>query len=86
LGYSAGNEKPFRVVIKPDTVHCLRVNALENGDALIPRQYHRIGPSGMEAFCLTVEQDGDSPDLIIPAVEVLRFYYAISTSLAKACI
>ena len=39
--------------------------------------------NGLSARCLAIESDGDPYSIIIPVAEVIRFYYAISTNLAK---
>ena len=54
-----------------------------NGQSLISDSYHVIAPgSGLEARCLTVSHRGIPAYLIIPQIELIRFYYFASGELA----
>lgn len=53
-------------------------------DYIIPPAYYSIGShSGLKAKCLCIEKDEDPYNIIIPMVEVIRFYYAQSSKIAK---
>lgn len=80
----AGKSRTFNnLAINPDTVQLVRSDAEVDGDQLIRRAFHRIG-AGLAANCLAIKYQGDPYGLIIPVAEIIRFYYAISTDLAKA--
>ncbi|WP_189534572.1 hypothetical protein [Paludibacterium paludis] len=80
----AGKTKTFdNLVISPETVRLLKSDALVEGQSLIRKKYHQIGV-GLAANCLAIEWQGDPYGIIIPAAEIIRFYYATSTDLAKA--
>ncbi|WP_156952562.1 hypothetical protein [Microvirgula aerodenitrificans] len=81
---NAGKTKTFdNLVISPETVRLLKSDALVEGQLLIRKKYHQIG-AGLAANCLAIEWQGDPYGIIIPAAEIVRFYYATSTDLAKA--
>lgn len=81
---NAGKSRTFNnLAINPDTVQLIRSDAEVDGDQLIRRHFHRIG-AGLAANCLAIKYQGDPYGLIIPVAEIIRFYYAISSDLAKA--
>lgn len=81
---SAGKSKTFEnLVISPATVRLLKSDALVDGQQLIRKKYHQIG-AGLAASCLAIEWHGDPYGIIIPTAEIIRFYYATSSDLAKA--
>lgn len=83
LQYSAGTERVYNITIDK-TQRLFMAHRLVDGGQLIPPLCHKIGVKGGKAFCVTLEYDGDPQGIIIPAIEVLRFYYAVSTPLARA--
>jgi hypothetical protein len=84
LGTFAGKSKTFaNLEISPQTVRLVKADTSIEGDQLIRRRYHRIG-SGLGSYCLAVEWQGDPYGIIIPASEIIRFYYATSSDLTKA--
>lgn len=81
---SAGKTKVFEnLVISPKTVRLVKAGALVDGQQLIRKKYHQIR-AGLAAQCLAVEWQGDPYGVIIPTAEIIRFYYATSSDLAKA--
>ncbi|WP_046157834.1 hypothetical protein [Chromobacterium vaccinii] len=81
---SAGKTKVFEnLVISPKTALLVKSDALVGGQPLVRKKYHQIG-AGLAANCLAIEWQGDPYGIIIPTAEVIRFYYATSTDLAKA--
>lgn len=81
---NAGKSKAFdNLLISPETVRLLKSDALLDGDSLIRKKYHQIG-AGLAAHCLAIAWQGDPYGIIIPVAEIIRFYYATSTDLAKA--
>lgn len=81
---SAGKVKTFdNLVISPETVRLVKSDVLVEGQQLIRKKYHQIG-AGLAANCLAIEWLGDPYGIIIPTVEIIRFYYVTSSDLAKA--
>ncbi|MBE5529319.1 hypothetical protein A9J41_04360 [Laribacter hongkongensis] len=81
---TAGKTKTFEnLVISPDTVRLVKSDALVDGQQLIRKKYHQIG-AGLAAQCLAIKWQGDPYGIIIPVAEIIRFYYATSSDLAKA--
>ena len=52
--------------------------------SLIPFRDHRLMGYGKNTRCLTLLHGGDPAGVIVPVIELIRFYYANSTRLAKA--
>ncbi|MCG9125334.1 hypothetical protein LH460_11750 [Laribacter hongkongensis] len=81
---TAGKTNTFEnLVISPETVRLVKSDVLVDGQQLIRKKYHQIG-AGLAANCLAIEWQGDSYGIIIPTAEIIRFYYATSSDLAKA--
>lgn len=51
---------------------------------LVPFRAHRLMGYGKNTKCIVLPHNGDQAGIIIPAVELIRFYYANSTRLSKA--
>lgn len=51
---------------------------------LVPFRDHRLTGFGKNTKCLVLPHNGDPAGIIIPAIELIRFYYANSTRLSKA--
>ena len=82
LQYSAGEEREYEVFVDK-TAGLYTANRVVDGAQLIRPLFHRLG-AGADAFCVTLPHKTDPRGLIIPAMELLRFYYAVSTPLARA--
>lgn len=54
------------------------------GRALVPYSSHRILKEGIPSKCTYVSFNGDPAGIIIPDMELIRFYLATSTRLSKA--
>ncbi|MBA4709289.1 hypothetical protein [Aquitalea aquatica] len=81
---SAGKTKVFEnLIISPETVRLVKSDVLVDGQQLIRKKYHQIG-AGLAAQCLAIEWQDDPYGIIIPTAEIIRFYYATSSDLAKA--
>lgn len=84
LHNAAGKIHDFsNIEISPSTVRLIKSDLVVGDHPLIPKSHHQIG-MGLAAKCLVVEFNGDPYGVIIPVVEIIRFYYATSTDLAKA--
>lgn len=73
------------VNIAEDSVHLIEAGHKDQTGYIINKAAFDIGgfKNGLSARCLAIESDGDPYSIIIPVAEVIRFYYAISTNLAK---
>lgn len=80
----AGQVKEFTgLQINAQTVQLLRSDFKIDGESLIKRQFHLIGGAGLNANCLVIKWKDDPYGIIIPVLEVVRFYYAVSSKLSK---
>ncbi|MBL8507918.1 MAG: hypothetical protein JNM11_05590 [Chitinimonas sp.] len=70
--------------ISDGTTQVVLANHTEDGQQLIPFNAYRIGGPGMGSKCLAISWKGDPYGVLIPMVEIVRFYYATSTDLAHA--
>ncbi|POZ63330.1 hypothetical protein [Chromobacterium alticapitis] len=81
---SAGKVKTFdNLIISPKTVRLVKSDVSVDGQQLIRKKYHQIG-AGLATNCVAIEWQGDPYGIIIPTTEIIRFYYATSSDLAKA--
>lgn len=81
---TAGKDKTFHnLAISPDTVRLVKSDAKVDGHPLILKRFHQIGP-GLAANCLAIQWRNNPYGIIVPVAEIIRFYYATSTDLAKA--
>ena len=73
------------VNITEDSVRLIEAGHKDETGYIINKAAFDIGSfkNGLSARCLAIESDGDPYSIIIPVAEVIRFYYAISTNLAK---
>ena len=73
------------VNIAEDSVRLIEAGHKDQNGYIINKAAFDIGgfKNGLSARCLAIESDGDPYSIIIPVAEVIRFYYAISTNLAK---
>ena len=73
------------VNIAEDSVRLIEAGHKDQTGYIINKAAFDIGgfKNGFSARCLAIESDGDPYSIIIPVAEVIRFYYAISTNLAK---
>ena len=66
------------------SINIIPANYQHHGKALIPYNYYRYGAAGFSSKLLAIEWEGDPFGILIPAMEVLRFYYAASSNLSHA--
>ena len=73
------------VNIAEDSVRLIEAAHKDQTGYIINKAAFDIGgfKNGLSARCMAIESDGDPYSIIIPVAEVIRFYYAISTNLAK---
>lgn len=70
--------------INQDKMKIITTGYNENNHYIIPSNYYMIGhSSGLKSKCLCIENDNDQHGIIIPMMEVIRFYYVQSSTLTK---
>jgi len=79
----------YRHRLRIDTTSCRMValGELTSGHNAIPRSNYLFGPSWpyvRRTLLVAMEQDGDPYAVMVPAAEIIRFYYGPSTRLAQA--
>jgi hypothetical protein len=85
-----GNRENLKnVVINDKMVRIVESGQLIDGNALIPVNYHSIGmgvgkKSSFKSKCICIGNEGDAYKIIIPVMELIRFYYATSNRLSQA--
>lgn len=70
--------------IFPSTMRTIKTIEKVEGEYLLPYKHHYYG--GKESLltrCLCIERNGDPYHLIIPAIEIARFYYVQTSKLAR---
>lgn len=72
------------LIISPQTTRIITATHKENGKNIIPYKSYRIGKAGAGSKLIAIERNGDPFALLIPVMELVRFYYAVSTNLAHA--
>ena len=81
----AGTEYTFRNLnISPDSLQVISATHEVNGERLIPYHYYRFGGAGLNSKLIAINWEGDPLGILIPAVELIRFYYAVSSDMAHA--
>lgn len=80
----AGTSRVFSdLEISKDSIKLIRASHQVNNEFLIPQSQYRLG-TGLNSWLVAVEYQGNPYGILIPAIELIRFYYAISTNLAQA--
>lgn len=82
--YAGHREKFSNLPINDLTVRVISAIHKEDGLNIIPYRHYRIGKAGAGSVLVAVEQNGDPYSILIPAMELIRFYYAVSSNLAHA--
>lgn len=81
----AGKNSAFRsLFISSKTTQIITAVHKENGKNIIPYNAYRIGKAGVGSKLVAVERNGDAFGILIPVMELVRFYYAVSTNIAHA--
>lgn len=79
------------LIISQATVQEIHSDFKIDGKTLIPATHHIIGrgsgkATAYQARCLCIENKGDPFGIIIPIIEIIRFYYAVTTRMAQAVV
>lgn len=73
----------FNLQISPDKVKLIRAGDTVNGQPLIPPLYYRYSSLDSDSWVVAIESGGDPYKIIIPALELLRFYFATSSRITR---
>ncbi len=84
--FKAGTEKIIDDVnINDETIKIVNANHKIGGKYLIPPNYYKFGKEGLYSKLIAIKNSkGDPFGILIPVIEVIRFYYALSTHLSHA--
>ncbi len=80
----SGVEQVFDLEIPPGLPNCYIATDKVGLAGLVPFRDHRLMGYGKNTKCIVLPYNGDPAGIIIPAIELIRFYYANSTRLSKA--
>lgn len=80
----SGVEQVFDLDIPPGVTNYYIATDKIGLAGLVPFRAHRLMSYGKNTKCIVLPHDGDPAGIIIPTVELIRFYYANSTRLSKA--
>lgn len=80
----SGIEQVFDLDIPPGLPNYYIATDKLGLSGLIPFRDHRLMGFGKNTKCIVLPHNGDPAGIIIPAIELIRFYYANSTRLSKA--
>jgi len=78
----AGETLFYDLQISPETTRVILANHRIGRSALIPFNFYRYGSGNSPAHLLAIKYKGDPFGILIPMMEIIRFYYAVSTNLA----
>ncbi len=81
--YAGTTERFNHLLISSESTTIISARHKEGDHYLIPYNYYRLGLS-LDSQLVAVEYKDDPYGILIPAIELIRFYYAISTNLAHA--
>lgn len=85
IGLFAGKGEIFTdLQINPKSVKEIPALHKDSGWSVIPYSHYRVGKAGAGSLLIAVNYEGDPYGILIPAMELIRFYYAVSTNLAHA--
>jgi hypothetical protein len=80
----SGVEQVFDLDIPPGLPNYYIATDKVGLSGLVPFRDHRLMGFGKNTKCVVLPHNGDPAGIIIPAIELIRFYYANSTRLSKA--
>lgn len=81
----AGTSQVFNgIEIGPRTVQEISsLHKLDNRN-IIPYKHYRISKAGVGSSIVAIKHNNDPYGILIPAMELIRFYYAVSSNMAHA--
>ena len=84
--FKAGTEQTlYSVNIIDENIQIINGNHQIDGKYLIPPNFYKLGIEGLNTkFIAIKDAKGDPFGILVPAIEIIRFYYALSTHLSHA--
>lgn len=84
--FKAGTEETlYNINIVDDNIKVINANHKVDGKYLVPPNFYKFGKEGLYSKLIAIKNSkGDPFGLLIPVIEVIRFYYALSTHLSHA--
>ncbi len=84
--FKAGTEEVFyNVNIIDENIKIINANHKIDGKYLVPPSFYKFGKEGLYSKLIAIKNSkGDPFGILIPVIEVIRFYYALSTHLSHA--
>lgn len=83
--FKAGKENTlYGVNIIDDNVRIINANHKIDGKYLVPPSFYKFGKEGLYSTLTAISSKGDPYGILIPTIEIIRFYYALSTHLSHA--
>jgi len=80
----SGVEQVFDLDIPKGVPSFYSATEIVGKSSLVPFRDHRLMGYGKNSKCIALPYNGDPAGIIIPVLELIRFYYANSTRLSKA--
>lgn len=84
--FKAGAEETlYNVNIVDENIKIINANHKIDGKYLVPPNFYKFGKEGLYSKLIAIKNSKDDPfGILIPVIEVIRFYYALSTHLSHA--
>ncbi len=84
--FKAGTEETlYNINIVDENIKIINANHKVDGKYLVPPNFYKFGKEGLYSKLIAIKNSkGDPFGLLIPVIEVIRFYYALSTHLSHA--
>lgn len=83
--FKAGTEEVlYNVNIIDENIKIINANHKVDGKYLVPPSFYKFGKEGLYSKLIAISSKGDPFGILIPVIEIIRFYYALSTHLSHA--
>jgi hypothetical protein len=74
----------YGVNIIDENITIINANHKIDDKYLVPPNFYKFGKEGLYSKLIAISSKGDPFGILIPAIEIIRFYYALSTHLSHA--
>jgi hypothetical protein len=84
--FKAGTEEVlYNVNIVDENIKIINANHKIDGKYLVPPNFYKFGKEGLYSKLIAIKNSkGDPFGILVPMIEIIRFYYALSTHLSHA--